>query len=303
MRSVLLVNPLAGDGVAARLAGPVADHLRSVAEVSVVTAASATASGRNATGAVAEGAGVLVVLGGDGLVHEAVQACAGTDTALAVIPTGTGNDLARALGMPLDPLTAARVVAESISTASVSVIDLGGAVGGEWFATVLCAGFDSKVNARVNRMRWPRGKRRYDLAVLRELLGLAAMPLRVETERGGIETAATLVAVGNTSHYGGGVPICPDADPTDGLLDVTVVGEVTRRDLLGILPRLRTGRHVDHPAVRTLRTSSVRLSGENGWLAFADGEPQARLPLTLRCSREKLRVIRPRRGDRRPGEA
>ena len=234
MRSVLLVNPLAGDGVAARLAGPVAGHLRSVTEVSVVTAASATASGRSATEAVAAGADVLVVLGGDGLVHEAVQACAGTDTALAVIPTGTGNDLARALGMPLDPLTAARVVAESITTASASVVDLGGVVGGEWFATVLCAGFDSQVNARVNRMRWPRGKRRYDLAVLRELLGLTAMPLRVEPERveperGGIETAATLVAAGNTSHYGGGGPASPGAGLTDGLLAAAAAGGGGRR--------------------------------------------------------------------------
>ena len=128
-------------------------------------------------------------------------------------------------------------------------------------------------------------------------------PGRVEPGGGGMETGAPRVGVGNPSHYGGGVPICPDADLTDGLLDVTVVGEVSRRDLLGMLPRLRTGRHVDHPAVRTLRTSSVRLSGENGWLAFADGEPQARLPLTLRCSREKLRVISPRRGGRRPEEA
>ncbi|RCW40479.1 diacylglycerol kinase [Halopolyspora algeriensis] len=294
MRSVLLVNPVAGGGSAAKVAGAVVGHLQAVSDVGVVTTADPAATANAAVEAVAGGADVLAVLGGDGAAHAAVQACAGTSTALAVIPTGTGNDLARALGMPLDPVVAARAVAQAMQQGTQDRIDLGRIAGGGWFATVLCAGFDASVNARVNRMRWPRGKRRYDLAVLRELLSLHVMPLRIETDGEMIDMEAALVAVGNTTSYGGGIPICPDADPRDGAFDLTVVGEVSRGELLRVLPTLRTGHHVDHPAVQTLRAHSVRLGGDNGWLAHADGEPQARLPLTVRCEPEALRVVTPR---------
>ena len=291
MHSVLVVNPAAGGGAAARVAEPVADRLRVASEVRVVLPSSAEAATDAAAEAVASGADVLVVLGGDGLAHLAVQECAGSETALAVVPSGTGNDLGRALGMPLNPISAARVVAEELAHGQFCRWDAGRVVGGRWFATVLCAGFDARVSARVNRMRWPRGKRAYDLAVLREMANLRAMPLRVETGDEVVERDATLVAVANTRWYGGGIPVCPAADPADGLFDLTVVERVNRRDLVRMLPHLRSGRHVDHPAVRTLRAATVRLGGANGWLAHADGEPQVRLPTTIRCEPGALRVV------------
>jgi diacylglycerol kinase (ATP) len=156
---------------------------------------------------------------------------------------------------------------------------------------VLCAGFDSAVSERVNTLRWPAGPRRYDLAIVTELTKLKAKPLVVETDDATLRLDATMVSVGNSRFYGGGIPICPDAELDDGLFDVTVVGATHRRDLLRILPRLRTGRHIDHPAVTTLRARSVRLSGLNHWVAYADGERQARLPLTIRCEPAALRVL------------
>ncbi|MEU5846982.1 diacylglycerol/lipid kinase family protein [Saccharopolyspora shandongensis] len=291
MRCVLVINPAAGGGLSAKVVGELVGHLRGVCDVKTVLAADARGTADAAKRAVADGADVLAVVGGDGVAHLAVQACAESATALALIPAGTGNDLARGLGVPRDPVAAARTVAEALRAGERRRIDLGKVAGGGWFATVLCAGFDSRVNARANRMRWPRGQRRYDLAVVRELLGLRPMPLRVETDAGTAELIATLVAVGNTACYGGGIPVCPDADAADGLLDLTVVGEVTRRDLVRILPSLRTGRHVEHPAVLTLRAQRVRLGGENGWMAYADGEPQARLPLSMRCVPGALTVV------------
>ncbi|TDD55544.1 diacylglycerol/lipid kinase family protein [Saccharopolyspora elongata] len=291
MRCVLVINPAAGGGLSAKVVGELVGHLRGVCDVKTVLAADARGTADAAKRAVADGADVLAVVGGDGVAHLAVQACAESATALALIPAGTGNDLARGLGVPRDPVAAARAVAEALRTGERRRIDLGKVAGGGWFATVLCAGFDSRVNARANRMRWPRGQRRYDLAVVRELLGLRPMPLRVETDAGTTELIATLVAVGNTACYGGGIPVCPDADARDGLLDLTVVGEVARRDLVRILPSLRTGRHVEHPAVLTLRAQRVRLGGENGWMAYADGEPQARLPLSMRCVPGALTVV------------
>ncbi|MER7011371.1 YegS/Rv2252/BmrU family lipid kinase [Saccharopolyspora sp. NPDC000359] len=291
MRCVLLINPAAGGRLSAKVVGEIGRRLRAVCDVRTVIATDAGAAADAAKRAVSDGADVLAVVGGDGIAHLAVQACAESGTALALIPAGTGNDLARGLGVPLDAAAATRAITRAVKAGAQRRIDLGKVAGAGWFATVLCAGFDSRVNARANRMRWPRGQRRYDVAVVRELLGLHAMPLRVETESGVLERNATLVAVGNSACYGGGIPVCPAADPADGLLDVTVVGEVSRRDFVQILPTLRSGRHVEHPAVRTLRARRIRLGGDNGWLAFADGEPQARLPLTVRCVPDALRVL------------
>lgn len=293
MRCVLVINPAAGGGLTAKVVGELVDHLRAVCEVRTVMATSAAGTEAAVRRAVADEADVLAVVGGDGIANLAVQACAESETALALIPAGTGNDLARGLGIPREPVAAAEAMAEAIECGSRRRVDLGKVAGAGWFSTVLCAGLDAAINARANRLRWPRGQRRYDLATVLELIGLRQMPLRVETEGGLLDTRATLVAVGNTPYYGGGIPVCPQADPGDGAFDLTIVGEVTRRELLRVLPTVRTGRHLDHPAVTTLRAKSVRLGGDNGWLAFADGEPQARLPLTIRNTPGALEVVAP----------
>ncbi|MBK0866964.1 MAG: YegS/Rv2252/BmrU family lipid kinase [Saccharopolyspora sp.] len=293
MRTVVLINPASGRGRAAGVAAEVVRRFRAVSAVRVAIARTAEDFAASAGDAVAGEADVLAVVGGDGAMHAAVQACVGTRTALAVIPVGTGNDLARALGLPADPLAATRVAAGALQDGQRRVLDLGRVVGGNRFATVLCAGFDAQVNARVNRSKLPIGRARYDFAILRELTRLRAMPLRVEADNTVLDLAATCVAIGNTTSYGGGVPICPRADPSDGTFDITVVGEVGREDFLKIMPTMRSGGHVQHPAVRTLRARSVRLSGSNGWVAFADGEPQVRLPVSVRCEPGALRVLAP----------
>jgi diacylglycerol kinase (ATP) len=281
----LLVCPAAGLGAAGRVAGTVASRLRAACGgVQLLVASDAEGTIRLAHKAVRDGVEVLAVLGGDGAAHAGVQACAGTKTALAVIPAGTGNDFARALDLSLDG------VVEALRTGRRRSIDLGRVQRGAWFGTVLCAGFDSAVNERVNRMRWPRGPRRYDLAIMLELAQLRSKPLTVRTPAGEVELEATLIAVGNTPFYGGGVPICPDADPGDGLLDVTIAGRASRTELMRILPKLRTGRHIDHPTVTTLRASSVAIAG-NDWIGYADGERQRELPLTVECVPRALQVV------------
>lgn len=294
VHTVLLVNPAAGGGTAAKVAGSVADTLRAGSDrLDAVTATDLDTATELARRAVQRGANVLAVLGGDGTMHAALQACAGTDTGLAMIPAGCGNDFAAALGLPTDPLSAARGIADALPGGRRRRLDLGRIAGGDWFATVLCAGFDGAVNERANRLRWPAGPRRYDLAVVRELLNLRPRPLTVDVADGRLELDATMVAIGNTAYYGGGIPVCPDADPTDGLLDITVVGAVTRRQIAAMLPTLRTGRHIEHPRVTTLRARSVHLGGDTGWISYADGERQARLPLTVTCLPRATSVIIP----------
>lgn len=285
--AALLVCPTSGKGRAARMAGTVAASLReAVDRLDLHVGYSAADTARLARKAVADGVDVLVVLGGDGGAHLGVQACAESGTALAVVPAGTGNDLAAVLGT-----TGVADVVSRLRSGERRRLDLGLASNGTWFATVLCAGFDSAVNERANAMRWPAGPRRYDLAILAELAALRALPLVVETEHGVEEVDATLVAVGNTPNYGGGIPICPGADPADGLFDVTVVTGVSRTALVRMLPTLRTGGHVEHVAVRTLRARSVRLAGDNGWVGYADGERVDALPLTVECRPGALSVV------------
>jgi diacylglycerol kinase (ATP) len=274
------------------VAGTVASTLRAAAPRLVATVtADAAATSKLAAEAVQRGDDLLAVLGGDGTVHLAAQAVAGAGTALAVLPTGTGNDLAAALGIPADPVQAAAHVADALRAGQRRKIDLGRLASGACFATVLCTGFDASVNARANAMRWPAGPRRYDMAVLAELAALQPRPVRVQADGAGVELEAILVAVGNGPCYGGGLRICPDATFTDGLLDVIAIAAVSRRRLLQVFPRLRAGGHVDEPEVTVLRGAAVRLEGYPGWPVYADGEPQGNLPVTLSCEPGALTVI------------
>ncbi|MDR6978876.1 diacylglycerol kinase (ATP) [Streptomyces sp. 3330] len=290
----LFVHPAAGRGRGAHAAPPAASALRAAGyTVDTVLGAHAGDALARARAAVAAGTGALIAVGGDGLAHLALQAVAGTRTPLGLIAAGTGNDFARALGLPVrDPAAAARLVADALKGARIRDVDLG-RVGDRWFGTVLASGFDSRVNDRGNRMRWPVGRARYDLAMLAELAAFRPFPYRITLDDGVVrEVEATLVAVGNGSSYGGGMRICPGADLTDGLFDVTVVGDCSRTTLLRVFPKVYRGTHVDHPKVTVLRAAKVEILAE-GVSGYADGERLGELPLTARCVPGAVRVIGP----------
>ncbi|MFI2434117.1 diacylglycerol kinase [Streptomyces sp. NPDC018693] len=290
----LFVNPTAGRGRGADAAQPAASAFRDAGySVRTVVGEDAPDALARARAAVADGTGALVAVGGDGLVHLALQAVAGTRTPLGVVAVGTGNDFARTLGLPVGaPDTAGRLMAEGLKGSHVRDIDLG-RVGDRWFGTVLASGFDSRVNDRGNRMRWPAGRAKYDLAMLAELAAFRPFPYRIRLDGGEVrEIEATLVAVGNGSSYGGGMRICPGADPADGLFDVTVVGDCSRRTLLRVFPRVYRGTHVEHSKVTVFRAAEVEIAAP-GVTGYADGEPLGALPLTARCVPGAVRVIGP----------
>ncbi|MFD6286900.1 diacylglycerol kinase [Streptomyces sp. NPDC060205] len=287
----LFVNPTAGRGRGARAAQPAASALRAAGfSVRTVLGENARDALTRARAAVAAGTGALVAVGGDGMAGLALQAVAGTGTPLGLVAVGTGNDFARALGLPVrDPAAAGRTIAEALKGARLRDVDLG-RVGGTWFGTVLASGFDSRVNDRGNRMRWPAGRFKYDLAMLAELAAFKPFPYRITLDDGEVrETEATLVAVGNGSSYGGGMRICADADLTDGLFDITVVGACSRTSLLRVFPQVYKGTHLDHPMVTVHRAAKVELAAE-GVTGYADGEPVGPLPLTAECVRGAVRV-------------
>ncbi|MGW2474978.1 diacylglycerol kinase [Streptomyces sp. NPDC001665] len=288
----LFVNPTAGRGRGARAAQPAASALREAGfSVRTILGEDAGDALRRARDAVAEGTGALIAVGGDGLMSLALQAVAGTLTPLGVVAVGTGNDFARALGLPIrDPEAAGRLAADALKgRAPVREIDLGRA-GERWFGSVLASGFDSRVNDRGNRMRWG-GRFKYDLAILAELAAFKPVTYRMTLDDGPPrELRATLVAVGNGTSYGGGMRMCADAVMDDGLFDITVVGECSRTTLLKVFPRVYKGTHLGHPVVTVHRAASVTLEAV-GVTAYADGEPLGALPLTATCVPKAVRIL------------
>jgi diacylglycerol kinase (ATP) len=288
----LFVNPAAGRGRGAHAAQPAARALREAGHRvrSVVGEDAADALSR-ARAAVAAGTGALVAVGGDGMVSLALQAVAGTGTPLGVVAVGTGNDFARVTGQPVrDPAAAGAVIAQALADGRSRALDLG-RTGDRWFGTVLASGFDSRVNDRGNRMSWPTGRFRYDVAMLAELAALRPIRYRVTfddaPER---EIEATLIAVGNGSSYGGGMRICADAEMDDGLFDVCVVGPCSRTTLLRVFPRVYRGTHPSHPVVTVHRARRVRLAADDV-TAYADGERIGPLPVEAETVPEAVRLL------------
>ena len=287
----LVVNPVSGVGRAARLAHAVADRLGAGASVQVHEGATPQESAE-LLHAVAGVCDAVVVLGGDGIVHLALQALALGDTPLGIVPAGTGNDTADALGLPSDPMAAADAVLAALDNRWVRRIDLGRTDTGRWWGTVLCAGFDSSVTETANKLRWPKGPRRYDIAIGVEVLKLRPRQMTLRLDDTELELPVTLVAVGNASQYGGGKYITPDARMDDGMFSVAVIGAVGRIELARMAPSLNYAGHVTHPAVRMYSARTVQLSAPRT-SAFADGEFVEALPVTTECVPAALPVLAP----------
>jgi diacylglycerol kinase (ATP) len=288
----LVVNPTSGKGRGreygerARAALHAAGH--DVQFVVEHTAEQATATAR---ALLKHDVDSVVVVGGDGMVSLGLQLVAGTGVPLGVIPAGTGNDVARYLGLPLrDPEAAVRIV----SAGHTDRFDLGrisgpGSPNPRWFGTVLACGLDSKVNERANRMRRPRGPSRYTLALLAELGPFSAMPFVLEAQdEPPLEMDGMLIAVGNGPSYGGGMRICPQADPRDGKFQITAVDRVSKPTLLRIFPKVFSGRHIEHPKVHVLAAAAVELScravpgrAKQAVSIWADGEWAGILPARI----------------------
>lgn len=275
-RVTVLVNPAAGKGRATALAAAAVTRLRGLgAEVTVVSGGTARETGELAAHAIADGSEALVVVGGDGTLSAILDRLVGSSVPVALVAAGTGNDLARALGLPREGSDAAERAAELALTGTVSAIDVGVAEcpdGSAKFLTVAALGFDARVADRTNQLRWPRGAARYYLALVIELLRLRPMVFSIGVDGGALEPRpGTLVAVGNTRSYGGGMPICPHADAADGRFDVTHVGPLSRLKMVRLFPLLLRAGHLSRPEVSSMRAARLEISAP-GLVVYADGE-------------------------------
>ena len=293
-RVTVLTNPASGHGSAPHAAERSVTQLNKRGiDVVAIAGTDAAHARRLVEGALERGMDALVVVGGDGIVSLALQVLAQTDVPLAIIPSGTGNDHAREFGLPTrSPEAAADVVVDG----TVDTVDLGrirGADGTDrWFGTVMAAGFDSLVTDRTNRMRWPHGRMRYNVAMLAELSKLRLLPFRLTFDGVALDTELTLAAFGNTKSYGGGMLICPDADPRDGMLDATMVASASRTKLMRLFPTVFKGTHVDLDEVRTQRATVITVDSP-GINAYADGEYVCPLPVEVSAVPRALRILRP----------
>lgn len=291
----LVVNERSGGGRAGRMLPKVARRLREqipTAELHIVSSSSWTEAEKLTRAAALEArpGDALLVMGGDGMAHLGLNAAAGTEATLGLIPAGTGNDFARGVGVP-------RTVDEAVGVivaGRTRTVDLA-RISNDTFprryvGAVVSTGYDARVNRSTNHIRLRLGALSYGYIALRELASFS--PLHYDMIIDGVRRRqeAMLVAVSNTGVFGGGMRIAPDADPADGLLDVTVVGPVSRTTLLRLLPSMYSGAFVKHPCVEQLRVRSIELAGE-GLFVMGDGEELGEVPVRVECVPEALKVF------------
>jgi len=231
----------------------------------------------------------LVACGGDGLVTEVAGVAADAGARLAIVPTGAGNDFARVLGYdgkrPLDAF-------DALAHGSDRTVDLG-RVNGRWYTCVTASGFDAEANRWANTVQRLSGTTLYIAAVVRTLAVYKPLEFRLTVDGEEHDVPAWLVAVGNGPAYAGGMHITPDAKLDDGLLDVTVIGAMSKPEFLVNFPKVFKGTHISHPKVQTFRAEHVELAACDDSVPmeiYADGERVGPLPGRMEAVRDALTV-------------
>jgi YegS/Rv2252/BmrU family lipid kinase len=232
--------------------------------------------------------GVVVAMGGDGTVREVAAGLFGSDSTLALIPMGSGDDFARSLGIP-------RTLPESfdlLSSGVVSACDVGEDAAG-LFICLSGVGFAAEVAYEAVRSRVFRGSAGYFMGVFKALVGLRPFSMRLHVDDGPREMDALFALVQNTPYCGGGQWMAPDAKLDDGLFDIVVVKPVNRMELVRTLPKVYSGKHIGHPAIEVIRSSTARIETDAPLRKLLDGDVMGSEPLDSRVRAGALRVLTP----------
>ena len=221
-------------------------------------------------------------------VREIASAVVGTDTAMGVLPMGSGNDFARSIGIPLDARKAVEVLRDGVARS----VDVGEDSSG-LFTCVAGIGFAAEVSHEASKSRLFRGSAAYFAGVFKALARLRPIRMRVQLDEESLDVEAVFVMAQNTPYCGGGQLMAPDAELDDGKLDVVIVGPVSRIELVGVFPRVYSGGHQHHPAVAIHRSSRIEVSGGGAIRKILDGDVVGVEALCARVSVAALRVIAP----------
>jgi YegS/Rv2252/BmrU family lipid kinase len=288
-RISLIVNPHAGGGRAAA-ALPLVEAALSARGVSWhVESTRSLDHARELARTARDADEVAVTLSGDGLIGAVAGELHGTDGVLGVLPGGRGNDFARVLGISRDPAEACDTIAAGVER----LVDVG-EVDGRPFIGVASCGFDSDANRIANETTLVKGNLVYAYGALRAMWEWK--PARFQLDFDGREHATFTgysVACANSRAYGGGMFIAPEAELDDGRLDVVMSGRVGKLRALYDLPKVFKGTHSDLPHVHIVRAAEVRVSADRPFTMYADGDPIAELPATVRLHQRSLRVLVP----------
>jgi len=282
------VNPASAGGKALKALPVVHETLdRLGAPHRTVTTRSTEHAAEEAARAAAQGE-TVAALSGDGLLRPLAGALKGTPVALAVIPCGRGNDLARVLGIPTDPAEAAQLAVDGPE----KLLDVA-EVDGIPFVGIASFGFDSDANRIANEAKLVRGNAVYLYAALRALAAWkpAAFSVTVDGERH--DVSGYSVAVGNSKAYGGGMFVLPEAELDDGKLDVLISKDASKLAFLrGVFQTFKAA-HVDSPNAQFLRGATIEVSSDRPFVIYGDGDPIGTTPATMRVEQRCLRVIVP----------
>ena len=281
---LVVVNPKAGMGAAASLATQVVGfmQLRNIA-YRMISPNSAAETKSLVRESLRNGEATrLLSVGGDGLFHLLLQLAIEFKVPLAITPGGTGNDFYRTLGWFDHDLTD---YLQHLSSRQPTLVDVG-VVDGEYFGAVLSSGFDSVVNERANRMKWPTGPAKYNIAIALELPKFKAIEFKIFADEKVLEVEAMLIAIGNGRSYGGGMQVCPDADLHDGLFDIMILHPVSKLEFIKVFPTVYKGTHIKHPQVEVIRAKRIRI--ESSAIAYADGERIGQLPVQVESLPQSL---------------
>jgi diacylglycerol kinase (ATP) len=290
MQVALVVNPVSGKRQGERIADDAERLLKPLGhETTRIQGDDAQHAREQLSKTFETGVDTVVVVGGDGALHDVLPAVVGRDVTVGLLPAGTGNDTARSLGLPVKDHRAAMQVLIDGHTREIDLAQTGR---DEYVVTVVASGFDSKVNERANAMTWPRGNMRYNISIVAELREFEPLPFDITLDGEPIQRDAMLVAVGNGPSFGGGLRLCEGASMDDGLLDVVVINPVSKLKLLRVFPKLYRGTHVTLPEFERHRVREVTLSSP-GIVAYGDGERLGPLPMTTTVRPGALRVLVP----------
>jgi YegS/Rv2252/BmrU family lipid kinase len=287
-RFALLVNPAAAGGKALKALPVVHETLdRLGAPHRTVTTRSTEHAAEEAARAAAQGE-TVAALSGDGLLRPLAGALRGTPAALAVIPCGRGNDLARVLGIPTDPAEAAQLAVDGPE----KLLDVAD-VDGTPFVGIASFGFDSEANRIANEAKLVRGNAVYLYAALRALAAWkpAAFSVTIDGERH--DVSGYSVAVGNSKAYGGGMIVLPEAELDDGKLDVLISTDAPKLTFLRGVVKTFKAAHVDSPHAQFLRGATIEVSSDRRFVIYGDGDPIGTTPATMRVEQRCLRLIVP----------
>ena len=287
----LITNPISGKGTAAAVAEQAFQRL--TAEDYTGRLELTTQSGdanRIAREAIENGSHWVIACGGDGTIHEVINAIAEKpDVVLGVLPCGKGNDFAEALKIPTKPVEAIQVLLDGVTRQ----VDLG-KIGDQYFDTIVTCGYDAEVSRRVTEEGAPfSGTASYVYTAITTLFSYRSPTARLEGDFGLYEGEILLTATGLTASYGGGMKIVPGAIIDDGLFDVCIIEPVPRRTVLRLLFTLFWGGHAGHPAVQMHRTKSLTIETDPPILLYADGERICYTPATVEIIEQGLTVIAP----------